>query len=155
MPAKVTIGCAVAALLLPLLSGPVLSGQGHETQPPTTKSLEIIPIAPTPPHAGAQMFKQYCASCHGVNGRGDGPAVAFLKAPPPDLRMMARRNNGKYPALDVKAILTFGPGSHAHGALDMPTWGPLFRSLDQSSNDGVANQRIYNLSKFIESIQEN
>ena len=98
------------------------------------------------------MFKEYCASCHGLGGRGDGPAVMFLKAPPPDLRTMAQRNKGKYPALDVKAILTFGPGSHAHGALDMPTWGPLFRSIDHPEE--ATDLRIHNLTKFIESIQQ-
>jgi len=69
------------------------------------------------------MFKEYCASCHGVEGKGDGPAVVFLKAPPPDLRTMAQRNKGKYPAAKVVTMLTLGPGSQAHGALDMPTWG--------------------------------
>ena len=97
------------------------------------------------------MFKEYCASCHGVDGRGDGPAVTFLKTPPPDLRMMAQHNTGKYPAAQVKSILTFGPGSHAHGTLDMPTWGRLFRSTDH--DEGVANLRVHNLMKFIESIQ--
>lgn len=100
------------------------------------------------------MFKEYCASCHGVDGRGNGPAVGFLKTPPPDLRTMALRNNGRYPWPRVKAILTFGPGSNAHGALNMPTWEPLFRSLDKE-NEQVVVQRIYNLGKFIGSIQEN
>jgi mono/diheme cytochrome c family protein len=100
------------------------------------------------------MFKEYCASCHGADGRGNGPAIGFLKTPPPDLRLMAQRNNGKYPSRHVESILNFGPGTHAHGSLEMPTWGSLFRSLDQS-NEIVANGRIYTLSKFIESIQEN
>ena len=99
------------------------------------------------------MFKEYCASCHGVDGRGDGPAVVFLKAPPPDLRLMAQRNNGKYPAVQVSVILKQGSGStHAHGTLDMPTWGPLFHSIDHP--EGTANLRIYNLTKFIETIQQ-
>jgi hypothetical protein len=100
------------------------------------------------------MFKEYFASCHGADGRGNGPAVEFLKTPPPDLRTMTQRNAGKYPSGDVSAILTFGPGTHAHGALDMPTWGPLLRSLDRSNSE-VVKLRIYNLSKFIESIQQN
>jgi len=151
----VFLTCAVTALLLLTMSGPRLCGQGPQgTQPSTSKSLKIVPIQRTPPTSGAQMFKEYCASCHGADGRGNGPAVGFLKTPPPDLRMMALRNNGKYPSLQVKAMLTFGPGSKAHGALDMPTWGPLFRSLDGSREEMVF-ERIYNLGKFIESIQEN
>ena len=156
MPVKLTIGCAVAALLLLITSGPRLSGLGPQqgTQPPTTKSLKVIPIKYTEPYSGAQMFKEYCASCHGVTGKGDGPAVVFLKAPPPDLRTMAQRNNGKYPAAQVVSMLTFGPGSQAHGDLDMPTWGPMFRSLNPQSHAQVAELRVRNLTGFIESIQE-
>jgi mono/diheme cytochrome c family protein len=134
------------------MGGARLSGQSPQaTQPPNKKSLKIVPIEQSKPNSGAQMFKDYCASCHGVGGRGDGPAVAFLKTPPPDLRLMAQRNSGKYPALRVKAILTQGPDStRAHGDLDMPTWGGLFRS----SHYGSPELRIANLTTFIESIQD-
>ena len=100
------------------------------------------------------MFKDYCASCHGVDGKGNGPAVVFLKTAPPDLCTMAKRNSGKYPALKVVSMLKFGPGSQAHGALDMPTWGPLFRALDSESRAPVADLRVHNLTGFIETIQE-
>lgn len=65
MPVRITIGCALAALLLFLISGPRLSGQGQKgTQPPTTKVLKTVPIKYTQPSSGAWMFKEYCASCH-------------------------------------------------------------------------------------------
>jgi mono/diheme cytochrome c family protein len=153
MPVKITIARAVAALLLLMMSGLRLSGQAPQgTQPRTTKSLKTVPLPYTHPDSGTQMFKDYCASCHGVDGRGHGPAVMFLKAPPPDLRTMAQRNNGKYPAAKVGSMLRFGPGSKAHGALHMPTWGPLFRSLDPD-NALVADLRVRNLTGFIKSIQ--
>jgi len=145
----IILTCAVIALAM---GGARLSGQSPQaTQPPTNKTLKIVAIEQSKPDSGAQMFKDYCASCHGVDGRGDGPAVAFLKTPPPDLRLMAQRNNGKYPALQVKVILTQGPGStHAHGDLDMPTWGSLFRSIHYGSPE----LRIANLTTFIKSIQD-
>src|SRR5215475_4331074 len=154
MPVKLTIGCVLAAVLLLITSGARLSGQDppQGTQPPTTKSLKVVPVTYTQPDSGAQMFKDYCASCHGTAGKGDGPAVVFLKTPPPDLRTMAQRNKGKYPAMKVVSMLRFGPGSDAHGALDMPTWGPLFRSLD--ANPRIVELRVHNLMRFIESIQE-
>lgn len=34
---------------------------------------------------GAGLFPQNCANCHGVEGRGDGPAAAGLPVPPADL----------------------------------------------------------------------
>jgi hypothetical protein len=91
-----------------------------------------------------------------VDGRGDGPAVAFLKTPPPDLCMIAQRNTGKFPTMQVKTIPTFGPGTHAHGDLDMPTWRPLFRArFHKSDPNGALNYlRVGNLTKHIESIQD-
>lgn len=35
--------------------------------------------------AGAELYQQVCASCHGPNGRGDGPAGAQLDPPPADI----------------------------------------------------------------------
>ena len=32
--------------------------------------------------AGAQMYGTYCASCHGPEGKGDGPIAQTLKPPP-------------------------------------------------------------------------
>jgi|SRR5215472_7980688 len=149
--APVILTCAVIALLL-TMSGPRLRGQSPQaTQPPTKKSLKIVGVEHSRPDSGAQMFKDYCAACHGADGRGDGPAVVFLKTPPPNLRIMAQRNHGKYPAMIVNGILTLGPDStQAHGVLDMPTWGPLFRSMP----NGLAELRIDNLTRFIESIQD-
>jgi putative copper export protein/mono/diheme cytochrome c family protein len=34
---------------------------------------------------GAHLFAENCTQCHGVRGRGDGPAAADLKVPPADL----------------------------------------------------------------------
>jgi mono/diheme cytochrome c family protein len=38
---------------------------------------------------GRQLFSQYCAACHGVGGRGDGPAAKSLSTPPEDLTAIA------------------------------------------------------------------
>ncbi len=35
--------------------------------------------------AGAALFPQHCAMCHGANGAGDGPAAKGLPVPPADL----------------------------------------------------------------------
>ena len=51
-------------------------------------------------------------------------------------------------------MLNFGPGSQAHGALDMPTWGPLFHSLDWKGESSFVSLRVHKLTQFIESIQE-
>jgi len=103
------------------------------------------------PHSGEQMYKDYCAACHGSSGRGDGPAAAFMKTWPPDLTTMTQRNDGKFPEIKVRETLLFGTSSHAHGTSDMPIWGPLFRALDQNKKE--VKERVSNLTTYVESLQ--
>ena len=43
--------------------------------------------APPPPSAhGERLYHMYCSSCHGPDGRGDGPDAALFPEPPRDLR---------------------------------------------------------------------
>ena len=116
------------------------------------KELKLASVTYSEPTSGEQMYKNYCAVCHGAEGRGDGPAAEFLKAPLPDLRTLAQRHHGKYPANYVSETLRLGTGSHAHGTIDMPLWGPLFRTLD--ANQTLGELRIHNLTVFIESLQQ-
>jgi len=101
---------------------------------------------------GPDLFQMYCATCHGRDGKGGGPAAAALKVPPPDLTGLSRRQKGAFPALEVEAIITGGTAVAAHGSHEMPVWGPIFRSLDPS--DARAQARIRNLVAHIESIQQ-
>ena len=97
------------------------------------------------------MFNQYCAVCHGPTGKGDGPAAAALKQPPPDLATLAKRHGGKFPDDYVTNVLRNGVKAPAHGDAEMPVWGPLFSSMDQ--NDAIVSLRIANLTKYIKTLQ--
>lgn len=140
----------VLAGVLCAASGAVLLGRqaGATSQP--QKTIEKKPITHSNPASGQQMFKDYCAACHGAGGKGDGPAADVLKTAPPDLTVLARNNNGKFPADRFVAVLQFGTPSHAHGAVDMPVWGPLFRK----ENKDLTQLRISNLESYVESIQQ-
>jgi mono/diheme cytochrome c family protein len=102
--------------------------------------------------SGKEMYTEYCAACHGTNGKGTGPAASAMKAAPTDLTQLAKNNDGKYPANHVAAVLKFGSGPGAHGSADMPVWGPLFKSLDKF-HDATAQQRVSNLVGYIETLQ--
>jgi mono/diheme cytochrome c family protein len=119
----------------------------HQTTEPRNPDLVIRSIV------GRDLFQFYCASCHGVDGKGSGRAAAALKVPPPDLTALAQRNHGTFPAERVQAVLLGKErlSTPAHGASDMPVWGPIFKALDQ--RDEVNELRIENLVKYIESIQ--
>ena len=66
---------------------------------------------------------------------------------PADLSLMAKRNNGRFPADHFVSVLRFGSGGPVHGTSDMPFWRPLFRSLDSPPHENKVQLRIRNLSK--------
>jgi mono/diheme cytochrome c family protein len=110
------------------------------------KGQSTVAQAPFPSEwvpSGEVMYKQFCASCHGARARGNGPAASILKARPPDL---------KFPYEYVSSILRFGPGFSAHGSSDMPTWGPIFQTIDGNSDPAVQD-RIRNLVDDLASLQ--
>jgi len=134
-----------------LFLGALLIGQGTVIAQTKDKHLKSAPIPFSDPTSGKVMFKDYCAACHGIDGRGNGPAAEFLKAPPADITTLAKRHKGKFPSQDFNGILNFGTSSHAHGTVDMPLWGDLFRSR---AGHGQAGVRIANLNSYVESMQE-
>ena len=101
---------------------------------------------------GPDLFNLYCATCHGRDAKGNGPAAHSLKTSPPDLTVLARRNGGLFPRGRVKTAIAAGTDTPAHGSVDMPVWGPIFRALDPS--DARAEVRINNLVSHIASIQQ-
>ena len=101
--------------------------------------------------AGRDSFELYCAPCHGAGGRGDGPVTPALRTRPADLTTLARRNDGAFPAARVRDfIVGTGRALPAHGTVDMPVWGPMFRAFE---SDARARERVENLVRFLESMQ--
>jgi mono/diheme cytochrome c family protein len=102
---------------------------------------------------GRDLFEFYCASCHGRDGHGSGPAVPALKVAPPDLTTIATRNGGTFPHSRVESFVTGDRDqlTPAHGSKEMPVWGPIFRGLD--ANDTINKVRVANIVEYVESIQ--
>jgi mono/diheme cytochrome c family protein len=103
--------------------------------------------------SGKQLYKEYCAACHGLDAQGQGPAAPSLIVSPPNLTTLAKRNAGTFPTEYVSNVIRFGPGVAAHGSSEMPVWGPIFLYLEHY-NEAAVRQRIKNLCDFLESIQE-
>ena len=119
------------------------------------KDQGIAAQAPSPSAwvpSGEVMYKQFCAACHGAHAQGNGPAASTLKTQPPDLTTLSIRHGGKFPYDYVSSVLRFGPRSSAHGSSDMPTWGPIFQTIDRD-NERAAQQRIRNLADYLASLQ--
>lgn len=75
---------------------------------------------------GRLEFEANCASCHGINGKGNGPITDLLKKSPPDLTMLAKNNGGVLPVARLYEVID-GTGVAAHGTRDMPVWGRDYR----------------------------
>lgn len=110
-------------------------------------------VAPPSPASGAEMYRAYCSSCHGVDGRGKGPAAPALKKAPPDLTTLARRNQGKFPEMLVFQTIEGESLPAAHGSREMPVWGAAFRTLG-GSDEASVKLRIRNLTRYLESLQQ-
>jgi len=102
--------------------------------------------------SGKEMFVAYCASCHGTDAKGSGPAATALNSKPADLTALAKNNFGKFPADRVMSILRGEATVTAHGNRDMPVWGPVFWKMSQG-HPAELQQRVANLTHYLESLQ--
>src|SRR5579872_7071818 len=98
-----------------------------QTKDQSTKTIQHTTVKSTSPASGEEMFKTYCAVCHGTDGKGGGPAASALKVPPADLTQLSKKNGGKFPALKVMSAIRGEGDLPAHGTKEMPVWGSLFR----------------------------
>ena len=76
---------------------------------------------------GAKLYSALCASCHGISGRGDGPAAGALVPPPTDLTRST---------LNVAELMRVIDGRRtirAHGSETMPVWGRVFEKEMEGS----------------------
>jgi len=127
-----------------LLSLPVLTA---DDQP----AIKRVPAHATISMSGQELFREYCAVCHGNDAKGNGPAAVALKVKPADLTLISRKNGNKYPEIRVQRVINGEDEMAVHGSRDMPIWGQIFRHM--SSNEDLGAVRIYNLVKYIETIQ--
>ena len=122
-----------------------------QDQPKT--QIKHVPIKATSAASGEEMYKNYCASCHGADAKGNGPAAPALKTPPSDLTALAKNNGDKYPSMKVASILEGQETLPAHGSKEMPIWGNLFWTMS-GGHQAEVQQRVANLNKYVESLQK-
>ena len=141
---------ALAALLTFLVAGHLFA------QTPDARSTQTGRSSPTPTFAlesltGRDSFDRYCASCHGVDGRGGGPVASALRTRPPDLTTLARREGGFPRELVAAFVEGTDRLSLTHGSGDMPVWGKTLRGLEPS--EAKIRVRLANLVAYIESLK--
>jgi mono/diheme cytochrome c family protein len=102
---------------------------------------------------GHALFATYCASCHGVSARGDGPVAPALRIRPADLTQLGMKNGGVFPVARTQRIVD-GRDVGAHGNPDMPVWGRAFKTTQEADTNEQVKARIAAIVRYLESIQE-
>lgn len=104
--------------------------------------------------SGSTLFKTYCATCHGDEGKGDGRFAASMRKRPADLTQLTRRNQGTFPAEKIAKTIDgreLGP-EHAKG--DMPVWGDAFSRTQENNDPESVRLKIDAIVQFVQKIQE-
>ena len=100
--------------------------------------------------AGAERFAVECSLCHGRDARGEGPFATLLKTAPPDLRRIALRNGGTFPADEVAATIDGRSMPIAHGTRDMPLFGRRYENEVPYDYDSIVNRYIEELVSYMQ-----
>jgi mono/diheme cytochrome c family protein len=133
---------------LPLLALLLLTAAALAAQPAPRTATAVVSG-----EDGASLYKSYCASCHGPAGKGDGTLASSFPMAPPDLTLLARKNDGKFDSAKVARSVDGRDPVKGHGGPDMPVWGDAFkRSRGGYSEKGVQN-RIDALVLFLKGLQ--
>jgi len=126
-----------------VLVAPVFLGAAQSEQEAKQKRLTI----------GSSLFRTNCASCHGVDGKGEGPVADQLKFAPSDLTTIARRNGGEFPLDEMRRMIDGRMSVKGHGATDMPVWGDAFKKPEEKYSAKKAQEKIGYVLEFMESFQ--
>lgn len=103
---------------------------------------------------GDEVFRTYCATCHGKAAKGDGPLATHLRFAPPDLTRFAKRNDGKFDDAVVHRIIDGRQPVKGHGGPDMPVWGDAFRKSAEGYSEKAVKARIDALVAYLKTLQE-
>ena len=112
---------------------------------------------------GEEEYKSNCASCHGMDGKGNGPFAEFLKSGSPSLRVLSKNNGGVFPYDRVYKIIDGRAAVKSHGPSEMPIWGDQYRAEsvkthgpffgDYYAEDAI-QARILSLIDYLHKLQD-
>jgi mono/diheme cytochrome c family protein len=100
--------------------------------------------------SGELLYRRYCASCHGIDGRGDGPVAPALVSPPADLTRVDTGVPELMRQIDGRAM------ARAHGTAQMPVWGRVFEEtrVGDPHPRRTALQEVEILADYVHRLQK-
>ena len=108
--------------------------------------------------SGEAEFNMSCASCHGEDGKGNGPKAFGLSKPVPDLTTLTQRY-GQFPREKLAGLIDGRDPIAAHGEREMPVWGVWFKAEaaeelgGAEGDEGSVARRVDNLIAYVEGLQ--
>ena len=107
---------------------------------------------------GAVLYERHCATCHGIDGKGQGPMAGVLLIQPIDLTGLTAANGGTFPVLRVVQRIDGRDPLVSHGS-PMPVYGDFFEGDDTAMKTAsgqplMTSRAIADLVAFLEDIQE-
>ena len=139
---------AVTALLVIALTG------GCAPEEPADDEISADTSVADPIAVGEESYTTYCASCHGREGKGDGPVSLVLTVKPADLTVLAAKNGGTFPTDSIYAYIDGRQDVQAHGPRTMPVWGNIWSEREgEPVRQEEVDQRIKELVEFLRTIQ--
>jgi nucleotide-binding universal stress UspA family protein len=102
---------------------------------------------------GGEVFRTYCAACHGTSARGDGPLASSMKRKPANLTEIAKRNGGQFPSELIFRTIDGRQPVRGHGGPDMPVWGDVFSKSREAGEAERVTAVIQSLVGYLESLQ--
>ncbi len=104
---------------------------------------------------GHRYFIQYCASCHGQDGLGDGPVAKSLSRQPANLRKLGDQYGMPLPAHQIAELIDGRDTIRAHGTRDMPVWGERLYEVGQGEKGETGvGQVIAKIIVYLNTIQD-
>jgi len=108
---------------------------------------------------GKEEYRENCAACHGLEGRGDGPVATYLKVKTPDLTQLSRKRGGKFPVQELFRAIDGRQTKGVHGDRAMPIWGDRYKVKATKEFGGYGSEtavrdRIVKLVEYLRTIQE-
>ena len=149
-PVKKPVGAAIAAGAV-LVAAVFLSSLG--AAPAAAQGATADPQGMKQTIAGAELFRTYCATCHGTSARGDGPLADSMRRRPADLTEIAKRNGGTFPGEIVYRTIDGKRPVRGHGGPDMPVWGDAFERSRDGGDAEKVRTLIQSLVDYLEAIQ--
>jgi mono/diheme cytochrome c family protein len=99
---------------------------------------------------GQREYMANCASCHGADGKGQGPTAMFLNKSPTNLTVLAKNNGGILPAARLYESIDGTATIAGHGTREMPTWGFDYRvKAAEYYMDTPYNPEVYVRGKIL------